>query len=276
MTSSSNVKQLHHSASYTYSESTTTKLKIEHTLSRDRPLSHSLNTIADSIRSFTETDPDNIILDQLNKQPVTTTNNNNNENGQSQQVIRIPMCTCKQSKSYPYCDSTHVKFNNETNSSLAPIYLTFENNNNNNNETYIKQQQTNNNNNNNNVKEQQQEQQQINTNNDNNNNNINNNNQNLRYILPSNIKELINQKNYFSLEEISRHNTRESCWMIIQNKVYDITEYIDRHPGGKNALLRFAGKDGSENVQFHSNKMLQIFITNRFDYPLLLIIAQRF
>jgi cytochrome b involved in lipid metabolism len=49
--------------------------------------------------------------------------------------------------------------------------------------------------------------------------------------------------------------------MIINGGVYDVTKYIDYHPGGHNAILKFAGKDGSENVQFHSEKMMRILDT---------------
>jgi len=46
--------------------------------------------------------------------------------------------------------------------------------------------------------------------------------------------------------------------MIIKGNVYDITEYVPSHPGGVRALLKFAGKDGTENVQYHSPRMLEI------------------
>ena len=49
--------------------------------------------------------------------------------------------------------------------------------------------------------------------------------------------------------------------MIINNKVYDITPYVQIHPGGVTALVRFAGRDGSENVEFHSKKMMKLLDT---------------
>ena len=42
--------------------------------------------------------------------------------------------------------------------------------------------------------------------------------------------------------EVSKHNSKESCWVIISGQVYDVTEYLDDHPGGSKAILRFAGK----------------------------------
>jgi len=83
-------------------------------------------------------------------------------------------------------------------------------------------------------------------------------------ITPSSIKNKINQQNIFTIEEIALHNTKDSLWMIIKGNVYDITTYVPSHPGGERALLKFAGRDGTENVQFHSSKMLEILNSRYF------------
>jgi len=62
-------------------------------------------------------------------------------------------------------------------------------------------------------------------------------------------------------EEVARHNTAEDCWMIIEDRVYDVTEYLGHHPGGTRAILKFAGRDGTENVQFHSPRMMKLLRT---------------
>jgi len=55
-----------------------------------------------------------------------------------------------------------------------------------------------------------------------------------------------------TMEEISKHNTEEDCWLVIGNtanggpKVYDITKYLDDHPGGAEVLLDVAGQDADE------------------------------
>jgi predicted heme/steroid binding protein len=51
----------------------------------------------------------------------------------------------------------------------------------------------------------------------------------------------------FTLEEIAKHNHKGDCWIIVNNKVYDVTAYIDEHPGGE-AILRNAGKDSTAGV----------------------------
>ena len=51
----------------------------------------------------------------------------------------------------------------------------------------------------------------------------------------------------FSLEEVAKHNTREDCWIIVDGSVYDVTSYVEDHPGG-DSILNNAGKDSSKGV----------------------------
>jgi salicylate hydroxylase len=53
--------------------------------------------------------------------------------------------------------------------------------------------------------------------------------------------------------EVARHATFEDCWIVIRNKVYDFTEWKDRHPGGPFVARMYAGKDATaEFGDFHS------------------------
>lgn len=56
---------------------------------------------------------------------------------------------------------------------------------------------------------------------------------------------------YFTAAEVSQHCTRDSLWLIIDGRVYDVTSYIDHHPGG-DAIFRNAGRDSS--VGFHGDQ----------------------
>lgn len=47
-------------------------------------------------------------------------------------------------------------------------------------------------------------------------------------------------------EEVGKHNSRDSVWLIIENKVYDVTKFLDDHPGGEEVLLEQAGKDATD------------------------------
>lgn len=47
-------------------------------------------------------------------------------------------------------------------------------------------------------------------------------------------------------EEVKTHNSIISAWLVIHNKVYDITKFLEDHPGGEEVLLEQAGKDSTE------------------------------
>ncbi|EMD33158.1 hypothetical protein CERSUDRAFT_160722 [Gelatoporia subvermispora B] len=46
--------------------------------------------------------------------------------------------------------------------------------------------------------------------------------------------------------EVAAHANRESCWIIVHDKVYDVTDFLDEHPGGSKIILKYAGKDATE------------------------------
>lgn len=68
----------------------------------------------------------------------------------------------------------------------------------------------------------------------------------------SNQSNLLNDVQYYNWEEISRHNQKNDCWIVIDNSVYNVTEWVDQHPGGK-IISALAGEDVS--ALFHSSHM---------------------
>lgn len=46
---------------------------------------------------------------------------------------------------------------------------------------------------------------------------------------------------------MAKHNTRESCWVILYDHVYDVTNFLSEHPGGAKIILKLAGKDATED-----------------------------
>ena len=49
----------------------------------------------------------------------------------------------------------------------------------------------------------------------------------------------------FSWEEVCKHTSLESLWVVIDGFVYDVTSWAAQHPGGQQILLSLAGKDAS-------------------------------
>ncbi|XP_073284429.1 uncharacterized protein [Primulina huaijiensis] len=52
-----------------------------------------------------------------------------------------------------------------------------------------------------------------------------------------------------SYSEVSVHNNSEDCWVIINSKVYNVTNFLSEHPGGDEVLLESAGKDASNEFE---------------------------
>lgn len=202
----------------------------------------------------------------------------------------LALCMCQQSRTFPFCDNTHVAFNRETNSSLTPLYVK------------IVEDTSNTPCANCGTKEGEEETATTNIPSrsilepESPRNNVDIIAESLyrtphkevppnhtpppctdidypqdddelppspKYT-PSSIKDKRNQQNIITKEEVAQHTSRDSLWMIIKGNVYDITTYVPSHPGGERALLKFAGRDGTENVQFHSSKMLEILNSRYF------------
>ncbi|XP_045433552.1 fatty acid desaturase 2-like protein FADS2B isoform X5 [Pipistrellus kuhlii] len=52
--------------------------------------------------------------------------------------------------------------------------------------------------------------------------------------------------NLYSWQEIQRHNQEADQWLVINRKVYDVTSWADRHPGGHRVLHHYAGEDATD------------------------------
>jgi L-lactate dehydrogenase (cytochrome) len=48
------------------------------------------------------------------------------------------------------------------------------------------------------------------------------------------------------LNAVAKHNTAESCWVILYGNVYDVTRFLPQHPGGSKPILQLAGADATE------------------------------
>lgn len=50
----------------------------------------------------------------------------------------------------------------------------------------------------------------------------------------------------FTRAEVEAHNSASSCYVTIGSKVYDVTDFVDDHPGGGSLIIEYAGKDVEE------------------------------
>lgn len=49
--------------------------------------------------------------------------------------------------------------------------------------------------------------------------------------------------------ELMKHQTKFDCWILIDDKVFDVSSYLTEHPGGDDILLRYGGKDGTKGFR---------------------------
>ena len=62
-----------------------------------------------------------------------------------------------------------------------------------------------------------------------------------------------NETKFYSMAEVQKHSrydaqtdSSKSYWIVIHDKVYDVTKWLDDHPGGEDVLMENSGTDASE------------------------------
>uniref|UniRef100_A0A673A5K5 acyl-CoA (8-3)-desaturase n=1 Tax=Sphaeramia orbicularis TaxID=375764 RepID=A0A673A5K5_9TELE len=66
----------------------------------------------------------------------------------------------------------------------------------------------------------------------------------------------------FTWEEVQRHSHRNDQWLVIDRKVYNVTQWAKRHPGGFRVISHYAGEDATEAFKafHHDGKFAQKFL----------------
>ena len=67
----------------------------------------------------------------------------------------------------------------------------------------------------------------------------------------------------FSVDEVSRHCTVDDAWVIAGGLVYDVSTFLDAHPGGITITREYLGKDissviSTNQIHKHSDNALEI------------------
>ena len=60
----------------------------------------------------------------------------------------------------------------------------------------------------------------------------------------------------YTREEVARHATADDCWIVIGDRIYDVSAWLDRHPGRPAPILALAGMDATAQFRhFHSKEV---------------------
>ncbi|XP_022759603.1 cytochrome b5-like [Durio zibethinus] len=74
----------------------------------------------------------------------------------------------------------------------------------------------------------------------------------------------------FVYEDVANHKERNGCWLLISGKVYDVTPFLEEHPGGDEVLLAASGKDATDDFEDvghtdDAREMMQKFCIGKVD-----------
>ena len=53
----------------------------------------------------------------------------------------------------------------------------------------------------------------------------------------------------YDLAEVAKHNKDTDCWVVVNGQVLDATNFLADHPGGKKAIMIYAGRDATEECK---------------------------
>lgn len=53
----------------------------------------------------------------------------------------------------------------------------------------------------------------------------------------------------FTLEMVAEHNAADDCWMAIEGKVYDLTDYIPKHPTPPALIVPYCGTEATRGMR---------------------------
>ena len=74
---------------------------------------------------------------------------------------------------------------------------------------------------------------------------------------PNDAKSFQIPEKEFSMDEVAKHNKKEDLWVVVKGVVLDLTNWLDEHPGGPQAIMNFMGRDATEEFEMlHDDEVI--------------------
>ena len=79
----------------------------------------------------------------------------------------------------------------------------------------------------------------------------------------------------YTLAQIAEHNKPDDCWLAVEGRVYNITTYIPKHPGGTPNIIGYCGSESTgayktkggigRNHSLQARKLLERYVIGRLE-----------
>ncbi|KAI0021176.1 flavocytochrome c [Xylariomycetidae sp. FL0641] len=74
---------------------------------------------------------------------------------------------------------------------------------------------------------------------------------------PQSAKKFEIPEKEISMEEVAKHNKKDDLWVVVKGVVMDLTNWLDEHPGGPQAIMNFMGRDATEEFEMlHDDEVI--------------------
>lgn len=81
---------------------------------------------------------------------------------------------------------------------------------------------------------------------------------------PTDPKKFTIPEKEFTMEEVAKHNKKDDLWVVVKGVVLDLTDWLDEHPGGPQAIMNFMGRDATEEFEMlHDDEVIPKYSPNQ-------------
>ena len=71
----------------------------------------------------------------------------------------------------------------------------------------------------------------------------------------------------YKKEDVMQHVSPEDCWVIVKGSVYNVTKFLENHPGGPNLILAQGGSDITNllnNGSVHQHSLSAYYLLEQY------------